>query len=356
MTLLRESHDLAGRVEVLRNGIVEAELVVTAGSVTADATASVRRRCSLSLTDPTGELTPDDARSLMAPFGTELRIYRGLVLSDGSEQVWPQGVFRFDEVRITRAEMSIDGYDRSERINANPWDEPYVVGQDNIADVIEAIILDRDPKATFGSWAVTTKITDPMLLEGDPWSEARELADSIGCDLYVDRMGRYALTQVPDPDTDPVVWHFVEGEDATLTDLTREFSARNADGRRVPSKVRIWADSSRLLEPLLAEAVDDDPWSATYYLGPYGTVTRNITSTVPLDDHQAQADAELRRAKGGTEVVDIACVPNPSLDVGQVVEVVEARTRTDARFIIDRLTLPLTHDGEQSMTSRRRRL
>lgn len=357
--LLRGSHKIASKVEVLRGGIVEVELVVTGGQVVADSTASTRRRCNLTLADPTGEVTPENASSLLTPFGTEIRIHRGLWV-DGVETLWPQGVFRFDEVRITRdRELSIAGYDRSERVSANPWLTPYIVTEGTVVSAaIQDLITDRDSTASYGDWHSTAETTPGLALDGDPWQEARELARSIGCDLYLDPLGRYALTEVPDPDSDPVVWHFLEGEDNIALDLNREMSARTVDGDRVPSRVAVWADSSALLEPLLAVAVDDDPTSPTYYLGPYGTVTRQITSTVVTASTQAQtqADAELRRHKGGTEVVDITCSPHPGLDVGDVIEALESQTKTDSRYVLDRTTLPLTHDGDQSLQTRRRRL
>lgn len=83
------SHDqqVASRVEVLRDGQVVRELAVDGGSVTIAAGDGIRRRCTIELHDPDGLLTPATATDLLAPFGTELRLSRGVELPGGAPLV-----------------------------------------------------------------------------------------------------------------------------------------------------------------------------------------------------------------------------------------------------------------------------
>lgn len=351
--------DVTSVVEARRAGHEPLVLEVTDGQVVIDATAAIRRRCSVTLVDPTGTLTPANATDLLAPFGTELHVHAGL-RSVGEEHLWPQGVFRFDDVRITHDGISIDGYDRSSNVSANPWAEPYVPADGAlVSDTVAAVIMDRDPAAAFGDWAIAAATVPPgMILDGDPWEACRDLARSIGCDLYLDTLGRYTLSPVVDPDDAAIEWWFREGANAITVDVGRGFAARSLDGDRVPSRVVVYAEGAHLLEPFLAAAVDDNPDSPTYYLGAYGTVTKKIVSTEVVDvaQAQAQATAELNRAKGGTEVVEVACAPHPGLDVDHVVGIVDGRTKTDGRYAIERITLSLTSEATQQLVTRRRSL
>lgn len=53
-------------------------LAVHSGSVDADRAGRILRRFDAVVADPTGELTPAGIRDLLAPFGTELRLYLGV--------------------------------------------------------------------------------------------------------------------------------------------------------------------------------------------------------------------------------------------------------------------------------------
>lgn len=96
---LTQNHRVVSRVDVLNNGKVERTLDVTEGSVTVDGEADIRRRMSCTLVDPDGDLTPGEAEHLLAPYGNEVRIYRGIAFTgelagdrDDSQGQWADGV------------------------------------------------------------------------------------------------------------------------------------------------------------------------------------------------------------------------------------------------------------------------
>ena len=77
-----KSHTAVATVEVLdeHNNVI-AELLVHAGSSTADRTQAQMRSFEVEAADPTGELIPTDMTSLLSP-GTRLRLRRGARLED----------------------------------------------------------------------------------------------------------------------------------------------------------------------------------------------------------------------------------------------------------------------------------
>jgi hypothetical protein len=96
---VRAPHQHVARVEVLRDGAVIRTLDVHGGSVDADRSNRILRRFEATVADPTGELTPGDMRDLLAPFGTEVRLYRGAripVITDATDvdatpEQWAEG-------------------------------------------------------------------------------------------------------------------------------------------------------------------------------------------------------------------------------------------------------------------------
>jgi hypothetical protein len=96
---VRAPHQHVARVEVLRDGAVIRTLDVHGGSVDADRSNRILRRFEATVADPTGELTPGDMRDLLAPFGTEVRLYRGVrvaVITDATDvdttpEQWAEG-------------------------------------------------------------------------------------------------------------------------------------------------------------------------------------------------------------------------------------------------------------------------
>lgn len=74
------SHEAISQVNIIRDGKVVLELIPYEGEVTADRTAAQMRQCTLQIADPTGELTPADASSLLTPFGTQFQVLKGVRL------------------------------------------------------------------------------------------------------------------------------------------------------------------------------------------------------------------------------------------------------------------------------------
>ncbi len=86
---VRASRKIATRATVLSNGSPVAELPILDGSVTLDANAASRGRCDLTLADDgTLNLVPDAPTSLLAPYGNEIRVERGIEHAELEQPSW----------------------------------------------------------------------------------------------------------------------------------------------------------------------------------------------------------------------------------------------------------------------------
>jgi len=168
------SHEVATRIEVLDDGDVTLTLdTVTDGGVTLDQAAATRGRLDCTIIDP--DLVPGDPTAALAPYGNELRVYRGVMFYEtsvtdgagGTGQEWPVtlidggdpappevtvtrtpapelvslGIFRIDETTVTDGPNGLEtrcaGMDRSVRMIDARFEEPYTVaGGTNVATAI----------------------------------------------------------------------------------------------------------------------------------------------------------------------------------------------------------------------------
>lgn len=277
------------------------------------------------------------------------------------EELVPVGVFTLNDVEILDGpqglSIELSGADLSRRVSRNRWDDTYVIDAGgNYATAIQELIRNRMPDAVF-NFASTPRAT-PRLFFGeqssnDPWEDAQKMAESIGYEVFFDARGICTLRPEPDPDVDDSVWEFNDTTHPTIIEVRRRVTDENTY-----NKVIVTGESSQNVAPVRAVAIDDDPASPTYYLGPYGTVTYRLTSPLILVYPQAEeaARALLLRVKGATEAVEMDVVPMPALEPGDVVTVNRSKSRIDGRFLIDQMSIPWGADESMRCVGRRQRL
>src|ERR1035437_8497903 len=109
---------------------------VTAGIVDIDETRAVRRLLTNLLIEsmgrPADQVIPALQNDLLHPAsGNEIRVYRGFVYSDGTEEFVPMGVFRISKPvvndKIGELNVTLNGNDRSAWISRIKWQSPYVI-------------------------------------------------------------------------------------------------------------------------------------------------------------------------------------------------------------------------------------
>lgn len=333
------------------------ELQITDGTVWDDITNATRRRCTVTLTDPTGTLTPANAADVLAPYGNELRLGRGFAYTDGTSEIAPLGVFGVSSVTVDDKPdgllISVEGFDRSRRVQRAKFADAYPLAAGaNAGTAIQTMLSARVAGLAFNFAPVTYTIPLTTYQPGDdPWQGAQDIAKASGCDLYFDRAGVCVLTPITDPALAPVAATFTEGNGMAITALSRKLT-----DEQTYSHVVATGESTGISTPVRGEALDTNPTSPTYYLGPYGDVVRFYSSPLLTTDAQCAAAAAsiLARGTGLSEQVTFDSLVNPALDAGDVMAINRARSKVAARYSADALVIPLGASAGMNATTRRR--
>lgn len=336
---------------------------------------AVRRQCNIVVVDATGTLSPAAASDYLAPFGNELIIKRGIQYSDGTTELVPLGVFGISDVKIDDSgeslQINIDGYDRARKVSRARFTNEYAIASGtNYVEAIRDLISSRYSAASFrtdfGSGVITA--TTPLLvfqLGDDPWEKARDMAESIGAELYFDANGDIALLPVTDPATAPTTVQYAEGSEATFL-----YVNKRVNDEQTYNHVVVTGEAAEGAAPVRAEAIDDvgtttssvyylnDAASATKASGSYGRVVYTRSSQFIKTTAQALAAAQLQLFKsiGVYEEVRFNAIVNPAHDINDVIQIVKARSRINARYVLDSVTIPLVHGRAMDINTRKRRV
>lgn len=367
---IRRSHDVFSFVDVVGPNNQTKRLFTTDGNVQEDRTADIRRRCTITCVDPNGEITPTNVESILTPFGTEIRPYRGVRYAETKEiEVVPLGVFRLSKVTVDDVPggssastggtpgITLEGYDRSRTIQRDKFTAPWVIAAaTNVIDAIQAIIARTFDNLDYD--AVDTTVVTPSALtydvDTDPWSACGELALSIGCEVYFDVLGNVVIAPpididaLPSPDFD-----YVEGQGCSMLDLQVVYSddpgyngvvlsADQPDDGSVPIRAVVW---------------DEEPSSPTYHLGPYGEVPLVVTDSVVTtqDDANAAAAAYLSTLLGYSSQVAITAAVNPAMCSGTVIKIKRVSSGVDDVYLVDATQVPMLASESMTMSLRQRR-
>lgn len=344
-----ESHKVAVDAKVITpTGLTPID--VLDGSVTLSATAESRGSCDLTV--PL-DLAPENPTDLLAPYGNEVVLGRGIDYGDGTTEICPLGTYRIDSVDVTGDGVSLTGIDRSIKVIDAVFEAPYTqTGGVNIVTAIAFLIAFGDASVTmrFATTSLTTS-SDPLLFADtgtDRWDFCLGLAEAIGCNLYFDRDGVCVLEPSP-TGLSPAILTIAEGRGGVLLDASRNWGREDAVNR-----VLVTGESnSETGDVPTGEARDTNPLSPTYYGGPFGKVTFPYSSSYVTTDAQAAHVAAVMLAQklGTTQSVSFGSLVDPRLDPFDVVNVVRESIGVNESHVIDSVTIPLGL-GQMSATTR----
>lgn len=327
------------KVEVLYAGSVVTSLsVVTTGEVDIDEVA-VRRGLRMSMVDVDGALTPASAKDLLAPKGTEVRTYKGLVLADGSTEWVPLGTFgiAIPEVQAHQpgTRINITGYDRVDAIRLRRFDAPWPIAAGTPTyQAISDIVTSRLSCATR---LTTTGNTTPEIVFdelSDPWDAVRQIASADSLIAYFDPLG--TLVVEPDAETE-TNFTYQGGAGALLLDCERTMRSDSTYSGVIvkgthpdvaPIRVVLW---------------DTNPASPTYYLGPFGKRPYGFASPIITTTGMANTAAATLLPKVSTfrQTVTVNTIGHPGHDIGDVITVVDPDSRTNGRYTVYGGKIPL---------------
>lgn len=429
-TAVRDSHVAVIRAEVWRADAQVLTLEATGGQVEVDARRGVRRTCQLTIPAPDPQqvivqvtqtylalardhatytamaasvsaysglvvsegqaveyvdagIVPDTEWSPLAPFGNELRLWRGITYStmmessttyqqlaaehgtylllaaegvyatlntatlDAAEvtELVPLGVFVITKVTVTSGpggtQVNVSGSDRSLRISRNRWTEPYTVDGGNVATALRALLEDRwdDVVCSFAATdATVNRAVLGLETSNDPWADAVKIAEAAGLDLFFDGDGVARLEPVRDYDTATADATYLEDEEAMVLDVSRSLTAE-----RTYNGAIVAGEGSEATGVFRGEAWDDDPASPTYRYGPFGQVPIFYASPLMTSDAMCNQAALtiLAKKRGLQEAVEWSQIVDPSLDVGDVIGVYSSGAKVNKVMVLDRVTVPL---------------
>lgn len=346
-TVLTRSHQRVVRVSVLDsswNPLPEATLsgqdgFVIAGSVTQHASSDVRRSLAMSIANPDGVWTPDGPGSFFY-WDRYIRVERGVRVA-GVDYYAPLGVFLIDTPMIEGNVMAVTGADRMDRALRSEFTAPdtYSSGA-RVGSVIQDILVDAGIGAE--RWSVdddgsTLGANRSFEVGESRLSAARAIATDFGLDVFADANGFMVVRPKVDPEGAPTVWEFAPGPEAVHLGVSKRWSRE-----RFYNHVLVSGESANQ-DPIRAEAEDTNPASPTRVDGPMGRrlfkhVSAMITS---LPQAQAVAQSLLWNHALIEETITLPHVPIPILEVDDAIKIVDAASKTDDRYLISRITIPL---------------
>lgn len=352
------SHTVIAKAEVWSSDQKLSTLKIENGSVTVSAKNATRRICevTLSTSRAADNDVPDNDYDLLTPFGNELRLYRGIQYSDGTQEYIPLGVFVITDVAINdRADgvaIKVMGEDRSIIVSRSKWLEPYQMVSGTLETSITALLQSRysDVQVSFP----TTGITIGQVILGadkanDPWKDAVQICELVGYDLYFDVTGVVTMKPFPTLDGAVVVATYEEGNGTTITELDRTISTKETFNGVVYT-----VSGTQVTTPIKVTVWDEDSTSPTYRYGKFGQVPIFISSNLVQTTDAATTAATnlLYTYIGSQETINWNSLVDPTLDVQDVVYVKSVGAKVNRLVIIDALTVPLSPDAQMKADAR----
>lgn len=316
---LAESHAPVTQVQLFLTDGRVVDLEHTGGSVTVDRGNATRRTCSVTVADPA--LIPRTPSDQLATYGARLRIARGVEYGDGTSELVPVGMFRLDDVDgdVNEGPVTLNGKDLSAIVADDRFTEPYTA-TGTVVGAVTALIQRSIPAADVISLIVDTPIGSRAFdVEADPWAGAQEIAAAAGAEVYANADGVFVISVLPDLLTATPVWAVEATEGGVYVSANR---AMSSDGvhNGVLARGENTADN---VAPVSYLAVDDDPNSPTYWSGPYGRrpLFYSSSTLTTVNACTQAANLKLAQAKAPNASGDIASLPNPALEPGDVLRV-----------------------------------
>jgi hypothetical protein len=351
-------HKVIGKAEVWSSDRKLIDLDIDKGKVTVSTSNAIRRTCEVNLTtDRTiANLVPDDGFDFLAPFGNQLRVYRGIEFSDGTQEYIPLGVFVITEVLVQDkndgVSLTIRGEDKSIIVSRNKWTSTYQMVNGTLEASLTALLQNRYPDIEINF--PTTNVTINQVILGadssvDPWKDAVMIAQLVGFDLYFDVTGVCVMKQFPTLDAASVVATYEEGNGTTITSLDRNISTKETY-----NGVIYTVEGSQVTTPIRVEVWDEDTTSPTYRYGVFGSVPTFITTNLIGTAAEAikAATLLLNTYIGQQEQITFNSVVDPSLDVNDVIYVKSIGAKVDRTVIIDSMDIPLDYTSALSIATR----
>jgi hypothetical protein len=339
--------------------------VPTGGQLSID-DSDRHRVCDLEVVDDpvtsNGEtLVPEEAFDILNREETLIRIKMGIVYPDGTEELCTVGTFIIWDNIITDAgpsvRMDFQLHDLSALVSMTrvPRAKSFgsIFGGSHVQNAI-ALLQDAMPGIKMDVRMAIPGFVDQVSVDAgdDPWQKASSWIEAVGGEMYFDPEGVCVIRSVPDYDVLPTSWEYIDDEESQVYSLQRRVNRQDSFNAVVVTSpgARVGASG------FYAVFQDTDaqyPITTTDVIRPRVVNDANVIS----QNQAIQLAAALMRKNGGiAEYVNLQCTPHPCFEVGDVIYVRRRASRVDARYIIDKISIPLVHDRSMNLSSRRRKV
>jgi hypothetical protein len=304
--------------------------------------------------DGTLGLVPTSPTDLLAPYGNDLLVKRGVVYPDGTVELVSLGVFRIETIDVDDSndgvKISLTGLDGSAKVLSARFEDPYEVAQGTlVTTAIDTVMAGAGVIANAASQIASALTTPHLVAEegGDRLQFVTELARSVGRRMYFDGDGivRFpAIVTAGEP-----VLALAEGIGGVLVAAGRQWDRTGSYNRWI-----VTGENTGEVAPVRGVATDDNPTSPTYYYGPFGRVPTFFQSSFLTTDAQALDTANMMKANesGTTQRVRFGAYVNPTLEPGDIARITRLRAGIDEDHVIESLTIPLTAQDAMSGATR----
>lgn len=352
---LRGSHRMFARVKVLTSyqegtAPTGTEITIIDGDVRSDASADIR--ASLDMTTSGDRTWPQQPTDLLAPYGNELFVERGINYGNGTIEIVSLGYFRIDSTQQDDGPggpIKLSASDRMAGIvDARlPFPIQFDAGT-SVLDAFTQLVTEVYPDATieFDFDGASSTFDEAHIADEDRYGFLRDVARSRGKIMYWDYRGILKIVSPPDP-TVPV-YEINSGAGGVMVSLSRTLTRQS-----VYNGVVATGESTGDNPPVTALVFDSNPNSPTYWNGKFGRVPRFYYSSfiTTVEAATSAATSILQQAIGLPYNINLNAVPNPALEPYDPITITAPDT-TDVH-VIDSITIPLTAMGVMSGSTRK---
>lgn len=332
------------------------EIEIIGGDVTSSASSVIRSTLSLT----TSQSWPRLASDLLAPYGNELYVERGIAYGNGQREWVGLGYFRIntpEQDDTPDGPVTIQGTDRMAGIVDARFLAPRQFASTlTRGNLVSTLITEVYPSASI-SWDDTAvrdaTVGRTIITEDDRSGTLNDLITSLGKVGYFRYDGVFRVETPPDITGAPE-WTIAAGASGVLVQMSRSLTRE-----RVYNAVVATGEAGDTTAPARAVSYNLDPDSATYYNGAFGPVPMFYSSPFLTTNAQAQtaADSLLRQQLGLPYQVSLASIANPALEPYDVIQVRYpkqslSRTLRTETHVIDQVTIPLTPGGAVTLQTR----
>lgn len=343
-------HQRAARIDVydIDGNLLENDIPVLDGSVTANLTSRVSRTAQWSLTDEFWPRTPTD---LLAPERAVVQIRAGIRYGDDTEELFP--VFRGRVLTPTRESdggVSFTADDLAADVIGFRFETPRVARPSlpsvifRTLPLIRVLITEALPQAQFKPDGVVDGLVPDLVWDEDRGQALDDLAGSRGGRWFPDGAGVFSVQPIVYT-PGAAVATFADGTAGGNGLLSRASISKTRNG--VVNSVTVVAERQDGTDPVRVTVRDTGLASPTRFGGPFGRVSKIIKVQTPLTTAEAQdmARAELGAGVALTEQWSVDVVPDHTLEPDDTISL-SHRGYTGLQ-VIDSITYPL---GLEPMT------